>query len=648
MKKSRLFLILIATVALISCGEGPSDSGGGVPMLSTSHTITITSQFHEPQYVYISDGKTFSDVKAKVALFHTGYKITDWLKGTQRITDDYVIKDNDTFEAQWTAISYTVKFTSNGGTGSLPNNITAKYDAEFTLPNNTFTPPAPYKSTDGWMTGEEGGRGEYFADRERVKNLCTTDGGEVTLKACYSEYDFVISFCDEESNLIKKIPCTTGETPDLSDVKIPTKMADGKPVKTGYTLTGWYNTAGEKVDLNNLSATSSLMLKLQLNPIKYTITFDKNDCEGDNLPDIKCVYDTTYTLPKNNLTKKGYIVSGFYTGSSYNKTTYENEERVKNLASTEGAVVKMYSYYYTDSITPCTITLETDHGTLTDSQKSFIVKCNDTILQYNYRSSSGEKKSLPDLRSSAIIGYTFGGWAVDGSNKAFSYSYRITEDTKFKALWIPMDVTITFDENCPAGATGYWKTSNHSDTQSTTYNTATKLNPVPFYITGSGTGNTTDPNTAYFFKGWSKNKTPAATDTLIADEGNYTFTSTQNNPSYYDTLYAQWEMAPVSVGISIVMPDRDSDIGLSYSYNRTLNAKTLNASLAGFTGTFYLYVDGSTSAALSAKATGEYNPSADFDPFALDLTAGPHTLTVKATKDGITYSAAKIINITQN
>ena len=90
--------------------------------------------------------------------------------------------ENTAYAANWTPISYTVRFDANGGDGSMPDQ-TFTYDVAQNLRGNTFARTG--YNYAGW-SGSAGGA-VLYADGASVSNLTATAGDTVTLYAVWNK-----------------------------------------------------------------------------------------------------------------------------------------------------------------------------------------------------------------------------------------------------------------------------------------------------------------------------------------------------------------------------------------------------------------------------------------------------------------------------
>ena len=124
----------------------------------------------------------------------------------------------------------------------------------------------------------------------------------------------------------------------------------------GYVLSSW-NTesdgsgtaygAGATYDEGTL--TGDLTLYAQWEPISYTISFNGNGSTSGSMSSITAYYDTEYTLTENSYTKTGYTFTGWNTESDGSGTSYDDEETISNLTTTDGDTITLYAQWEVNS-----------------------------------------------------------------------------------------------------------------------------------------------------------------------------------------------------------------------------------------------------------------------------------------------------------
>lgn len=165
----------------------------------------------------------------------TGYTFEGWYNGDTKVEDKDLtfgtVGKDITLTAKWTANPYTIKFDANGGTGTIKDQG-ATYDADVTLPENTFTNGD--KIFIGWATSADGQ--VVYADKATVKNL--TADREVTLYAVWA---------------VKSVPINPATPVIPSEPTVTPSVSNGwKDVsqgtvyyKNGVKVKGWQKIDGE-------------------------------------------------------------------------------------------------------------------------------------------------------------------------------------------------------------------------------------------------------------------------------------------------------------------------------------------------------------------------------------------------------------------
>ena len=121
-------------------------------------------------------------------------------------------------------------------------------------------------------------------------------------------------------------------------------------VKTGYKWSKWTNTSGgtqySTTQNPTITVKSNLDLTAVATPITYTIAYNSNGGTG-TMSSTSATYDAYATLRNNTFTKSKYIFKGWATSASGSKT-YDNQQQVKNLSSTQGATITLYAVWELD------------------------------------------------------------------------------------------------------------------------------------------------------------------------------------------------------------------------------------------------------------------------------------------------------------
>ena len=127
----------------------------------------------------------------------TGYTFNGWYTaasgGTQKTSSStYSTIGESTLYAHWTAITYTITFNANGGSGTM-SNMSCSYNSEYTLTANSFT-RTNYMFM-GWATSANGK--VVYKDKASIKNLSNT-AITITLYAVWQQQGTVRIMIDNE------------------------------------------------------------------------------------------------------------------------------------------------------------------------------------------------------------------------------------------------------------------------------------------------------------------------------------------------------------------------------------------------------------------------------------------------------------------
>lgn len=156
-----------------------------------------------------------------------------------------------TCTAKWTAITYTIAFSANEGTGTMES-ISAAYDEDVTLPKNAFTRPG--YSFSGWGTYSGTSYGTY-QDEQAVRNLASEQGKTVTLYAAWSglPVDVTLKLNYEGAEDITRTGIVGSNYNYIVTESGGSKFSQvADPVRTGYIFDGWFDAAegGNEISLS--------------------------------------------------------------------------------------------------------------------------------------------------------------------------------------------------------------------------------------------------------------------------------------------------------------------------------------------------------------------------------------------------------------
>ena len=272
----------------------------------------------------------------------TGYTFTGWKgkTGDASYTDRQEVTnlsatdgDTVTLVAQWKANSYTVKFDSNGGSGTMaPQKMT--YGTPTRLTKNAFSNTG--HTFSGWRCGDRQ-NGQIYRDSEEVSNLVAENGGSTTMYAQWDTNDVSVTFVDGH----------TGKVIEKKTVKYGSGVsAPSKPKHEGYTATDWNG------DLTSILADTTITLNYR--PNRYTVKFNGN-AEGVNgeTQSMDMEYGVTKGLTANGYSREGYDWTGWSTSPDGTGTKYNNGQDVSNLTASDGGTVNLYACW---KIKRCTVT----------------------------------------------------------------------------------------------------------------------------------------------------------------------------------------------------------------------------------------------------------------------------------------------------
>ena len=400
--------------------------------------------------VYNLDGGTGSitdstfKVGDKVTISSTvpvkaGYKFLGWstkksassasYKAGEEVTLNDAYDGKVTLYAVWQGKTYTVKYDSNGGTGSMDDSV-FKLATDVKLSNNKFS--KENYTFIGWSTSK-GGEVTY-TNEAKVKDL----GGEgdiVTLYAVWKSNTYTIKYDSNGGNGF------VGESSYNYGNSI--KLTKNKFTKDGYTFIGWNTNKDanaalytDEQEVSGLSGNITLYAVWRSNT--YTIKYDSNGGNG-SMSNVSHGYGESKRLAKNTFTKEGYTFVGWNTDKNASVALYTDEQEVSNIGES-GETVTLYAVWKANTYT---VKYDSNGG-------------NGSMANVSY--SYGENKKLTK-NTFTKSGYTFIGWNTNKDANAALYADEQEVDNLTKenneliilyAIW-EKDVNYTIRYNANGG-----------------------------------------------------------------------------------------------------------------------------------------------------------------------------------------------------
>ena len=411
-----------------------------------------------------------------------GYTFNGWYTkkdGGEKITSEDIVKitKDVTLYAQWTINSYELTIDPNGGTYNTSGE-TQKFTLNY---NQIMRVLKPVRVGYTFVSWNLEGKGSMTSLVDEA--TFTTGAGDTKLTADWQINVYAIKF-DADGGTVNEsmrdieynqaygqmpIPSKTGyifagwydgnelvteqtkATKDTTlvakwsakDVSLTIKYGDGvkqddvvnskydktvtltKPVREGYTFTGWNLVSGNSTVLSSTSQDSVVIMGSEDTVVEatweaneYKVTYETNGGELQEL--VKYTkYDSKYTL--ETPTKEGYTFAGWYFENTYQNKLDENT--VLKEAHDHTIYAKWEANTYT-------ITYDYDGGEESNKNQEVI-----------YNTSIG---TLPVTKKE---GYTFLGWYLEDKLITDNYIYAFSKNVTIKAKWSILSYELEIDPN---------------------------------------------------------------------------------------------------------------------------------------------------------------------------------------------------------
>ena len=348
----------------------------------------------------------------------TGYLFGGWyLDGSykKKITSVAVgTRGELTLYPKWTAISYTLAFSANGGSGSASRR-SLRYDGDTVLPSTAFKRKG-YTLT-GWSTAKDG-TGETYLPGETVRNLAETNKAAITLYAQWSPNAYLL-LLDPNDGVTE---ASSQELIYNEPWVLPLEAGE----KPGYHISGWNTrsngkgrtyTPGKTVKNLTTQAAGQVTLYGKWTANSYSVVFHGNGSSAKDRTQ-KLTYGKTAALSANTFKRTGYVFQG-WSDSPEGEILYSNKAKVTSLTEEQGGTVDLYAVWkpitYRIAFKPNGAQGTMDPLTCTYDQET----------------------ALPELTFTRP-GFTFLGWSTSASGKV-----RYEDGADLKNLTATQGKTVT-------------------------------------------------------------------------------------------------------------------------------------------------------------------------------------------------------------
>ncbi len=382
---------------VITTKKGYTFNGWNYDVNMTIKESTIfTANWKANEYNIILDpkGGTVSDTSI-TALYDSyvnlpiptknGYTFNGWYYGYTKYTSSEWKTDQDlTLEAKWTANTYNIEYSLEGGEISGYKPLSYTTGSVVTIPNPV---KEGYEFT-GWKINSSN-------DKIKDYDISDTTYGNLSLEATYTPNKYMITL-DSNGGTCEK---------ESLEVLYDNVYVLPTPTRIGYTFIGWYN-GSTKVENEIWKRTASLDLIAKWEITNYTITYILNGGINSSNPSNYTVETPTILL--QNPSKKGYTFLGW--------TTDDISEPVLNMEISNGSYgnLEVFANFKANTYS---ITYDVNGGE--ELEKS--------IVEIDY----DEDYVLEEV---VREGYTFKGW-YNNSEIVTSGIWKYTTDITLVAKW---------------------------------------------------------------------------------------------------------------------------------------------------------------------------------------------------------------------
>ena len=347
-----------------------------------------------------------------------GYIFEGWFTGK---TDGTKISSttkmppyNPTYYAHWTPITYTMRFNSNGGEGTMSDEVIS-YGTSKALTDNAFTKEG--YTFAGWNSKADG-TGTNYINKQEVFNLTDVDGTVFNLYAVWTKDEYIISYNLDGGQVTNPVTTYSIDTEDFNLVN---------PTKAGYTFTGWTGSNGtveEETVTIVKGTTGNKEYTAHYKAVDYNITYLSNN---DDATVTGIGNPVTYTVEDSNIILNNPSDPDTYHYFVGWTTNLDTEEDLSMNYTIDTSLIKDITVYAVYQTSPYTVYFDSDGGNEIDPIS---------------REGTEDVGVLPIPKKE---GYKFKGWFVNNIliDETFHSRVDVTAVAKWEKIDIPVDVTPT-------------------------------------------------------------------------------------------------------------------------------------------------------------------------------------------------------------
>ncbi|MDR2579316.1 MAG: InlB B-repeat-containing protein [Chitinispirillales bacterium] len=379
---------------------------------AAAHTITLNPNggIVSPTNINAPAGATLGQLSLPMPS-RAGFAFDGWYSaetGGARYTETFVITENMTLHAQWTAAAYTITLNPNGGIVS-PTSIPAPAGAtlgQLFLP----TPTRADHTFDGWYSAATGG--ERYPEAYVIVS-------DLTLYARWEAISIHTITLNPNGGIVSPTSVTALAGAMLEEISVPT------PTRANHTFDGWYSaaTGGSQYPETHV-ITADFTMYAQWTLSTYNITLNPN---GGIVSPTTLTATAGTALGQINIptpTRANHTFDGWYSaetgGTRYPETFAVNED------------IALHAQWI--AVTH-TLTLNPNGGIV--SPTSVTVEAGKTIGELG-------------LPFPTLDNHTFNGWFTTATGGTrYENAFAVMGNLTLHAQWTPISISriITLNPN---------------------------------------------------------------------------------------------------------------------------------------------------------------------------------------------------------